>query len=152
MMMVFLDGLIRNLSFRLANFTGHKGRRMLWLQFPLPERSWTAPTLCILRGLLNLEIYLESRLIYSFGELRPAFINRFSSVVPHQVPLPDDFHGKTLFLRIYSDLPTLIGIDGSVHLGDKDSLLKHIIKGEVGQFLVDVFYIFFWTVFPRGIS
>jgi signal transduction histidine kinase len=121
---------------------GYKGRKILWLRVSLPAGTWEGPTIYLPRVFLNLEVYLESKLIYSFGELKSAYANRFSAFVPHRISLPDDFQEKTLFFRLYSDLSRLNGIDGTVLLGSNETLLLHIIRYNAGRFIVGAFCVF----------
>jgi signal transduction histidine kinase len=115
---------------------------MLWLRVPLPERTWSNPTVFLPRVYLNLEVYLESELIYSFGELKPSHSNRYSAFVPHRVFLPDDYQGKFLFLRIFTGLSQINGIEGIVLMGSRERLLLYIIKQNISQVFVGIFCIF----------
>ena len=79
---------------RLPN---HKNRRFLWLSVPLPQVSWKNPTVVLPRVITNLEVYLGREKIYSYGELKPSYDNRFSAFVSHRFVLPENYQGKLLF-------------------------------------------------------
>ncbi|MGD9346031.1 MAG: 7TM diverse intracellular signaling domain-containing protein, partial [Candidatus Aminicenantes bacterium] len=115
---------------------------ILWLRVSLPEENIEEPTLHIPRVFLNFEAYLNGKRIYSFGEFRTQHKNRFSAFVPHQILLPEDYNGKIIYFRIFSDLPRINGIQGSIFLGTRDKLILHLIKKDILQFLVGVFCVF----------
>jgi signal transduction histidine kinase len=124
------------------NLPGHEGKKILWLRASLPAGTWKLPTIYLPRVFLNLEVYLESKLIYSFGELESAYANRFSAFVPHRISLPEDFQGKNLFFRLYSDWSRINGIEGTVLMGSNETLLLHIIRRNAGHFIVGAFCVF----------
>jgi signal transduction histidine kinase len=121
---------------------GTKGENLLWLRVSLPEGNWSNPTVFLPRVYLNLEVYLESELIYSFGELKSSHSNRFSAFVPHRIFLPNDFQGKFLFFRIFTGRPKINGIDGVVLLGSREEVLLYTIKQNILQIFIGIFCIF----------
>jgi signal transduction histidine kinase len=121
---------------------GAIGENLLWLRVPLPDGTWNDPTVFLPRVYLNLEVYLESELIYSFGKLEPSYSNRFSAFVPHRILLPNDFQRKFLFFRIFTGGPQINGIDGIVLLGSREEVLLHAIKQNILQILVGIFCVF----------
>ncbi len=126
----------------LNQFPLSEGENMLWLRVSLPEKTLDTPTVFLPRVYLNLEVYLESELIYSYGELRPSHSNRFSAFVPHRVFLPENYQRKFLFLRIFTDLPQINGIEGDVLLGSREELLVYAIKQSLLQVFVGIFCVF----------
>jgi len=124
-----------------SGLPGYENRRFLWLSVPLPEGIWENPSVVLPRVITNLEVYLDRELIYSYGELKPSYDNRFAAFASHRFGLPGNFQGKRLFFRIYSTLPRISGIQGAVYLGSFDSVLVHIIRGNILQFFVGVFCI-----------
>jgi len=125
-----------------ANLPDYDGSQILWLRIPLPEGNWREPTVFLPRVFLNLEVYLEQELIYAYGEMKADRANRFSAFVPHRLFLPQNFHDKNLFFRIYSSLPRANGIEGKVLLGSREGLLFHIFKKQIVGILVGIFCIF----------
>jgi signal transduction histidine kinase len=124
-----------------SRLQGHENRHFLWLSVQLPQGSWKSPAVFLPRVITNLEVYLDRELVYSYGELKPSYANRFAAFVSHRFVLPEDFQGKRLFFRIFSTLPQISGIDGSVYLGSFDSVLVHIIRENTLQFFVGIFCI-----------
>lgn len=122
-----------------SNLKNPTKQNILWLKIPIPEGDWTEPAVYLPRVFLNLEVYLKNKHIYSFGELKDSYFNRFNAFVPHLIRLPVNFHGETLFFRIYSGRPQINGIQGSISLGSGEGLLLSIIKKDIPKMLVGAF-------------
>ncbi len=112
-----------------------------WLRIRLPQAKWPESVLYLPSVFLNVQIFFEDRLLYSFGPFQPSFSNRFSPFIPHRVQLPSECYGKFLYLRMFSDVPYINGIEGDVYLAAQESLLPWLIKKDMGTFLVSVFCI-----------
>lgn len=115
---------------------------ILWLRVPLPEEKRNEPTLYLPRVFLNLEVYLNGKRIYSFGEFKLDYKNRFAAFVPHRIFLPEDYKGKMIYFRLFSDSPWINGIQGGILLGTREKLTLHLIRKDIPQFLVAVFCVF----------
>ena len=115
---------------------------ILWLRVPLPEDERKEPTLYLPRAFLNLEVYLNGKRIYAFGEFKLDYKNRFSAFVPHRIFLPENYNGKIIYFRMFSDLPRINGIQGPVFLGTREKLTLHLIRKDILQFLIGVFCVF----------
>ena len=115
--------------------------KFLWLRVRLPEEYWSEPTLFLPRAYLHFQVYLENRLLYRYGDMKPDHANRFDSFVSHRVFLPPDYQGQTLFIRLFTSLPKINGIEGTVFLGARESLLPHLIQYGLGDFTIGVFCI-----------
>ncbi len=138
-----------------ARLPGHEGRRILWLRARLPEGKWEAPTVLIPRVYLLCHVYLDRSLIYSSGDFKPDFANRFSSFIPVRFSLPGDFQGKTLFIRTYTDSPGYHGLERPVLVGTSESLLVWTIHRGLIYLILGGFFIFIGlfsltTLFERG--
>jgi signal transduction histidine kinase len=122
---------------------GSDSHHILWLRIKLPQVQAEEPTVFIPRAYLQFQAYLGSRPVYSFGDFEPEADDRFRSFVSHSIPLPSDFGEKTLFLRLYSDVPGIDGIEGKALLGSRVDLLPSLIKMDLFQALVGIFCVFF---------
>ena len=134
---------------------GHEGRKILWLRAPMPEGNWSAPTVLISRVFTRCYVYLDRSLIYSSGAFKPDYANRYSSFIPVLFSLPSDFHGRTLFIRIYTDLPEWHGLEGPVLVGTSESVLLRTIHRGLIYLILGGFFIFIGlfsltTLFERG--
>jgi len=115
---------------------------ILWLRVPLPDEKRKEPTLLLPTVFLNLEVYLNGKRIYSYGEFKLDYKNRFSAFVPHRIFLPEDYKGNVIYFRLFSDSPRINGIEGDVLLGTRGKLTLHLIRKYILQFLVGVFCVF----------
>jgi signal transduction histidine kinase len=118
-------------------------RQILWLKHTLPYGAWKVPTLLIDgKGvLLTFEAFLDDRMIYRFGKLTSSGEGNISGITSHLIPLGDDFKGKNLIFRVFSDYAN-IGIRGNVVLGSKSDLIQRIIKTDFNRFIIGLFMIF----------
>jgi signal transduction histidine kinase len=114
---------------------------ILWLRVPIPQIRWDETSLFLPRVFMSLEVYLGGERIYAHGKLEPAYTNRFSPFVPHLIRLPRDVGGEILFLRIFTHLPQMSGIQGAVLIGPGEGLIRHIIKRHIPRFLIGFFCI-----------
>ncbi|MGB2905479.1 MAG: ATP-binding protein [Candidatus Aminicenantaceae bacterium] len=126
---------------RIITLAPPNAERFHWLRIGLPEDYWSEPVLFFPRVYLHLQVYLEDRLLYSYGEMTPDHANRLDSFVSHRIFLPPEYQGQTLFIRMFTDLPSINGIEGSVFLGARESLLPHLIQYGLGDFTIGVFCI-----------
>ncbi len=117
------------------------GETFLWLKIRLPEEYWNEPILFLPRVYLHFQVYLENRLVSSYGDMQPALASRFDSFVSHRIFLPPDYQGGNLFIRLFTPLPSINGIEGSVFIGDRESLIPYLIQHSLGEFTIGVFCI-----------
>ncbi len=134
---------------------GHEGRKILWLRALLPEEKWEAPAVLIPRVFTRCHVYLDRSLVYSSGDFKPDYATRYSSFIPVRFSLPGDFQGKSLFIRIYTDLPEWHGLEGPVLVGTSESLLLQTIHRGLIYLILGGFFIFIGlfsltTLFERG--
>jgi signal transduction histidine kinase len=77
----------------------------------------------------SFEVFVDRELSFRAGVLGPSPDNRLSFVINHMVPLPRGYHGRTLMLRVYSDVPEIIGRqaeDAETWVGTGDDLVKNL--------------------------
>ncbi|MCF6249315.1 MAG: hypothetical protein L3J69_18455 [Desulfobacula sp.] len=126
-----------------ANPPQRNGHNILWLRNKTPYKKFKVPTLLIDgKGvLLTFEAFLGNRMIYKFGKLTPTGQGNISGISSHLIDLGNDFQGKTLTFRVFSDYSN-IGIRGKVILGSKSDLIMSIIKKDIHRSLLGFFMIF----------
>ncbi|NKB66339.1 MAG: hypothetical protein GKR89_04710 [Candidatus Latescibacteria bacterium] len=107
-----------------------------WFRVYLPLKGRRDPVLLVERVFLQFEAYLDGTLIYRSGDLQPHAANRYQAFRHHLVPLPEDFAGKLLYLRVYSDSPGFLGPDGDFLYDSRDKLMQLLIEEQLGQFLL----------------
>jgi signal transduction histidine kinase len=126
---------------RIVNLSPPNAERFHWLRIQLPGEYWSEPILFLPRVYLHFQVYLENRLLYNYGDMKPSHANRFDSFVSHRIFLPPDYQGRTLFIRLFTSLPKINGIEGTVFLGARESLFPHLIQYGLGDFTIGVFCI-----------
>jgi len=124
---------------RIVNLSPPNAERFHWLRIRLPGEYWSDPIVFLPRTLLHIQVYLDSRLLSGYGERKPGHSNRFDSFVSHRIFLPPDYQDKTLFIRMFTDIPRLNGIEGVVFLGARESLLPHLAQNDLGTFTTGAF-------------
>jgi len=129
----------------LFGIPNRNGQEYLWLRLKLPEIAIRYPSLFLPSVMSAFEAYLDSSRIHQFGDFVPTASHKYSTVSSYIFPLPVDFRGKTLFLRIYSSEADLIGIQDIFHdvlLGSKGGILKQMFLTHVDSFLIGVLFVF----------
>ncbi|OGH00728.1 MAG: hypothetical protein A2600_11140 [Candidatus Lambdaproteobacteria bacterium RIFOXYD1_FULL_56_27] len=111
-----------------SNPPGREGRTNVWYRVQLPQDgSRYGNGLFIFSIDLIAEVYLEDRLIYRWGEFGPDGKGKFIGWPWHLVPLPGEFGGQWLYVRVFSDFPD-IGLWGQVILGSEGEHIKRILR------------------------
>ena len=132
---------------RPANPPQRNKQTFLWLRNKLPYGNWEVPVLLIDgKGvLLTFEAFLDNQMIYKFGKLTSEGQGNISGISSHLIPLGDDFQGKMLIFKVFSDYSN-IGIRGKVILGSKSDLIMSIIKKDIYRSLLGFFMIFIGVI------
>ncbi|WP_311063626.1 GGDEF domain-containing protein [Halomonas sp. DWK9] len=125
-----------------SNPPGRDGQQSIWFKTQLPEGEWRDPVLHITSINLVGQIFLDGRLIYEHGDLREP---RFIGWPWHLVALPEEFAGKQLALRIYSDY-TSIGLWGDVEVIDRIDALQGMLYASVQDLVVSAFSLLLATL------
>lgn len=113
-------------------FPGRDNNTFLWMRTrlhgpPLHEGVVYMP------GVDNLiEAYLDGQLIYRYGDMTGAPPYRFIGFRAHYLPIGTDYDGKTLSLRMYSDLRNL-GPFGEPRLGDRAEITTDLFIEDLGR-------------------
>jgi diguanylate cyclase (GGDEF)-like protein len=121
-----------------ANPSGRDEHQYVWFRAVLPEANLSEPVIFITSINLSVEAYLDDQLIHQFGELGDNENQRFMGWPWHQIVLPENFAGKTLYLRIYSDY-TDIGLWGEARLMERSNMLLHVISSGLHELIVAAF-------------
>ena len=120
-----------------SNPPERNGRNWVWFRTRLPEFAGTDPRIFIYSIDLAAEMYLEGRRIYTYGDLESQGRGRFWGWPWHLVSLPDDFAGKQLYVRVFSDYRD-IGLWGEVILGTGADHMRRIIRRDIIRIIVAV--------------
>ncbi|HET8904701.1 MAG TPA: diguanylate cyclase [Saccharospirillum sp.] len=111
-----------------SNPPGRNGQTNVWFRVNLPENQWWEPILYIYSVDLITEVYLDSEKIYQYGTFDDQGKGDFAGWPWHMVPLPDDFDGKPLYFRVYSNYSD-IGLWGEVKVNSRqDQVLRLLVN------------------------
>ncbi|MDR5865857.1 GGDEF domain-containing protein [Halomonas koreensis] len=118
-----------------SNPPDRAGRRHAWFRVTLPEGPWRDPVLYVYSIDLIAEAYLGGERIYRHGTFDATGEGRFVGWPWHMIGLPEDFAGRRLYFRVYSDY-TDIGLWGEVKLMERADLLGYILRHSAAALVV----------------
>lgn len=112
----------------------------IWLYTEFPVLSvGHSPVLYLPAVDQSFEAYMDGKLIYQYGwENNQAYFAGWSW---HMIPLPDDFAGRSLFLRIHSTDNT-IGIIGQAYIETISDLRYALLSRDLLWILFGIFFMF----------
>ena len=119
--------------------SGRGAHQFLWLRTTLTGPPSERPALYLTSVYQLFEAYLDGHLLYRYGQLSgdtpPA--RRFRGYSSHLIPLPSDYSGKRLTLRIFSNYITL-GVSGNVYIGDSYAILAKVLRQDMVKIAVGI--------------
>ncbi|ATJ82748.1 GGDEF domain-containing protein [Halomonas beimenensis] len=118
-----------------SNPPNRNGRRHAWFRITLPDGEWRDPVLYVYSIDLIAETYLGGERIYRHGSFAPDGSGPFVGWPWHMIELPEDFAGRTLHFRVYSDY-TDIGLWGEVKLMERAELFGFILRHSAADLVV----------------
>lgn len=121
-----------------ANPPDRGEQQYVWFRTTLPDTKLSAPVIFVTSINLNVEVYLDKQIIYRFGQLDPQTKKSFMGWPWHQISLPENYAGKPLYFRIYSDY-TDIGLWGEAKLMERSDMLLHVISSGLHELIVAAF-------------
>ncbi len=121
-----------------ANPEDRLGRQYIWFKTTLPEAYVHNPVIYATSINLTVAAYLDGQKIYQFGEVSAADSPSFKGWPWHAMPLPENYAGKTLALKIFSDY-TDIGVWGDLWLVDRSDLQLNLLKTGIADLIIATF-------------
>ncbi|WP_169697738.1 GGDEF domain-containing protein [Methylophaga nitratireducenticrescens] len=116
-------------------------RENIWYRTTLPDIKLVDPVVFISSIDLIAEVYLDQQLIYRFGEFDAEGKGDYAGWPWHIIGLPDDFAGRTLYFRVYSDY-TDIGLWGEKKLLERSAALLNILNNSHSDLVISAFFFF----------
>jgi len=139
------ETLSKNMPWQKWDFQqGHLERnpryKYIWLKAELPQEGYQNPVIYFY-GILadSLHVYLDKELIYQSQETDTILGNQVIRKII--MPLPNEWQGKTIFLRLEATSNQYIGIYGTVLLGPHKNILEQIFKHEFDHILLGSFFL-----------
>ncbi|UYG01738.1 diguanylate cyclase [Halomonas sp. LR3S48] len=121
-----------------SNPPGREGHRHVWFRTTLPAGEWRDPVLYIYSIDLIAQAYLDTELIYQHGSFDDRGEGPFIGWPWHAISLPEDFAGRQLTFRVYSNY-TDIGLWGEVRLMDRPEFFAMILNRSATDLAVSAF-------------
>lgn len=118
-----------------------QGRETIWYRTTLPDTELIDPVVFISSIDLITEVYLDQQLIYRYGEFDADGNGDYQGWPWHMIGLPDDFAGRMLYFRIYSDY-TDIGLWGEIKLLERSAALLNILNNPHNDLIISAFFFF----------
>ncbi len=118
-----------------TNPVGRNGQNNIWFRVTLPETDLRDPVFYATSVDLLVEAYLDGERIYRHGEFDENGVGKFAGWPWHMITLPEDFTGKTMYFRVYSDYME-IGFWGEVKVAERVAILKQVIDESAQGILV----------------
>src|SRR5690606_15114820 len=90
----------------------------------------------------TVQVYQEDRLIYSYGTHSISETVRPPGSIWHFIDLPDDFAGKTVYIRASSPFPHMTGYLTQAFVGHRAAIYIDIFKMNISTLLIGSLCIF----------
>ena len=114
----------------------------LWLKTTLPHNKIKEAALFLMTFDKACEVYLDGKLLHQFGDFK-SINDRYSpGSLWRVIDMPEDYAGKTIFLRLYSHKKYKTGVLGSFELGPKISFPEKMIRQDIDTVLLAGLFVF----------
>ncbi|WP_421841631.1 diguanylate cyclase [Marinobacter algicola] len=121
-----------------SNPPDRNGQEHVWYRITLPEGEWQEPVLYVYSVDLIVQVWLDGQNIYQYGTFDDQGRGRFEGWPWHAIPLPEEFDGKPIYFRIFSDY-TDIGLWGEVSIIERPALTLFIVKNSLEALVISGF-------------
>jgi PAS domain S-box-containing protein len=129
-----------------SNPPNRDGQTNVWYRIKLPATLPQDPFLYIYSIDLIAQVYLEQKMIYSFGEFDENAQGKFVGWPWHLIKLDPSATNKYLYFRVYSDYPD-IGLWGEVSIASKGDHLKKMFDNDLLSLSVGAIALFIGILF-----
>lgn len=118
------------------------GSGNVWLRTKLPTKDWETPSIMFTTNDQLFEVYVEDKLIYKFGDLD----HHDDKIAPgspwHIIRLPEDYHGKTVYLRMHTSFDRNMGLVRRFEIGSEKEHFSYLVANELDNLLLTTLFTF----------
>lgn len=109
----------------------------------LPSGQWRDPCLFIKSEDQDMEVYLDGRLIYFYGNSFFSSEKKAPGSPWQIIQLPEDFQGKKVVLRMHSLIPGSVGVLSRAYIGSKFEFITGFVKKDMPDTIMASLFIIF---------
>ncbi len=124
-----------------ANPPGRNDQNNAWFRVTLPDIPLRDPVFYASSIDFLAEAYLDGELIYSHGQFDDQGEGKFAGWPWHMITLPQDFAGKTLYFRVFSDYID-IGFWGELKVNERIHILHQVVDESIQGMVVIIITLF----------
>ncbi len=114
----------------------------VWLRTQLPTKDWETPSIMFTTNDQLFEVYVEDKLIYKFGNIEHPDDKVASGSPWHIIRLPEDYHGKTAFLRMHTPFTRNLGLVRRFEVGAEHEHYSYLVANEIDNLLLTTLFTF----------
>jgi len=112
-----------------------------WLRASVPVGGWTEPAILIHGVFQEFELYLDAQKIYTSENFARRQSDRFADKRWHFIRLPQPAPDSRLYLRIFSEDRTAIGIRYPVFVGSVNGIYHEFFSRSVFRIILGFIYV-----------
>ena len=129
-------------SFQFPGRPDNTGKfNAIWVKTSLPKTDLKHASFRFRAPQQTVEVYLENKLLYSYGSYDPMNKVRTAGSNWHFVELPPDFGGKTLYLRLHTPFPNYTGYLTETAVGNKSAHFLDIFSSNIWDIIFGSLFI-----------
>jgi CheY-specific phosphatase CheX/two-component sensor histidine kinase len=114
----------------------------VWLRTQLPTKDWETPNIMFTTNDQLFEVYLGDKLIYKFGNIEQHNDNVAPGSPWHIIKLPEDYQGKTVFLRMHTPFNRNLGLVRKFEIGSEHEHYAYLVANEMDNLLLTTLFTF----------
>lgn len=114
----------------------------IWLRVTLSQPVLRDPSILLLTYDQIFEVYLDNKLLYKFGDFTKNEFRKSPGSPFHLIDLPENYEGKTLYLRMYSVRKVNTGLIKKFQISSKSNHIIKIVKENISSVILAFMFIF----------
>lgn len=136
----------QNIGWQKFNYPGKPsykpGYKTVWIKTKLLGEILNDPSLFFKTEDAAFEVYMEGKLLYSFGEINSVSSKRPPGSPWHIIPLPRDYQGKNIIFRVSSILHKNLGVINKAAIACSSTHILNIVKDDIYNTVLGFLFIF----------